>query len=228
MSTMKKLQFLSIILFLLFFFVCNSDNPTNPSGNNLIMPLSVGNHWTYIDSTFYDNIPKSDTSKTGIIGEMTIQHNNETHNVYFFNNYNKETGEPDISNWLIKNEKNGIWEYGIMTSKDTLIVPNLAIKYPVSIGDTWKRYVYSIGYYIEEDNQVIDTLDVKCISANEELKTFSGIYNCYVYHYCTPTASSADIYLYFSENIGQVGMIIKGKENGKITFKRLLLSYQLK
>ena len=130
---MIKVQFLSIILFLLFFLVCNSDNPTSPSDDSLIMPISVGNHWTYIDSIFYDNIPKSDTSKTGIIGEMTIQHNNETHNVYFFNNYNKETGEPDISNWLIKNEKNGIWEYGIMTSKDTLIASNLAIKYPVSI-----------------------------------------------------------------------------------------------
>jgi len=91
---------------------------TSPPSNN-ILPLAVGNYWTYLP----DITPQTVT--ISITGTITIQ--GETCYKWF--------AQGDQFEWYYKNKSDGCWAYGY--SGPYQYPPDLEYKYPANPHDTW-------------------------------------------------------------------------------------------
>ena len=151
--------------------------------SNVIVPLTVGNYWEYIDSTFYnDTLFVVDTSKLGITGELNIEYQGNNYDVFYWNWFNTNTipPQPEPNKWLIRNEADGLWEYGMLINTDTLLLQNLNLKFPANIGDSWPIMAY---FVTDTSISVGDTLTMECLDTDKEYTTPSGNFQCYVYQY---------------------------------------------
>jgi hypothetical protein len=151
--------------------------------NNVIVPLTVGNHWEFVDSTFNnDALLVVDTSKFGITDKQIIEYEGNNYEVYYWTWYNMYTNppEPQTKKWLVRNEQDGFWQYGLLNDADTLLLQNLFLKFPSSIGDSWPVFAYVTT---DTSINVGDTLLMECADNNSEYITPIGTFQCYVYHY---------------------------------------------
>ncbi len=232
----RKVCFASclVVLFALLLAACQKNtNPLDSTSNAAatIMPLVVGNQWTYIDSSFSSTgtLLLRDSSKLAITGTTTIQYGGASTQVYHWNWLNVRTGVADDWRWLTRVESDGRYMFGGMSSKGTFVlVKTLSEKFPVSVGESWQRY--NIVARTDSTFRVQDTLLVRCTALDEPFNTLVGTLKCVVYYYqqrpVTSTAYPRDTWLYYAPNIGYVGLI--GRENGVLVFKKTLISYQLK
>ncbi|UCE05538.1 MAG: hypothetical protein JSW07_18315 [bacterium] len=252
----KQLTFIfRCILVFMLIVSCQSEKrkktPLNPPSEikpteNVICPLAVGNYWTYIDSSigFYDY--QADTSKLEITGKTTISFDNQVIEVFFWNWINLKTKIPEDWKWLNRNEDDGLWTYGILSSTDTLLVKNLDIKYPIELSESWKSVL------IYDSFKVSDTLTITCIGIEEPFKTPLGIFYCYVYYYKMPYPLQRswhkfglpqkqfrliiekmdsrlikdEFYLFLDPQVGYVGMV--EIVNGVLVWKKVLLDYSVR
>ena len=245
---MKSIK-ICILSFFMVSISCNIDRSIVPRNIDSISPMSVGNSWTYVDSTFRDSTIEIDTVKFGICGTINLTNNTEKKDYFIWSQYNMETNNPEDIKWIRQNESDGLWTYGVFSNNDTLLISHLKIKYPVTIGDKWDSYLYLIGRTI----QIIDTFYVECVAKNVEFKTLNKTYSCIVYkpnyddsfkkniakvlleNQNTTTFLNMDIeqidnldngrYHYYSKGVGLVGIV--GTYDNEIKFKRFLLSKNL-
>ena len=236
-------------LFFIFIFIALITSQLMFGQSDVIVPLAVGNYWEYIDSTFYnDTLSVVDTSKLGITGEVNIEYQGNNYDVFYWNWFNTNTipPQPEPNKWLIRNEADGLWEYGMLNDTDTLLLQNLNLKFPANIGDSWPIMVYIVR---DTSISVGDTLTMKCLDTDEEYITPSGIFQCYVYQYQlgflkSPEANyilpfeeteivhnsqnvkpdTFSVLLYFAPNVGYVG---KEGNLGNFKTKSYLSSYYL-
>ena len=173
-----------IFVFILsLMFVSALISPSVFGQNDVIVPLAVGNYWEYIDSTFFnDTLFVVDTAKLGITGKINIEYQGNNYDVFYWNwfNTNINPPQPEPTKWLIRNQADGLWEYGMLNDTDTLLLQNLSLKFPVNIGDTWPIMAYSIT---DTNISVSDTLTMECLDIDKEYITPSGTFQCYVYKY---------------------------------------------
>lgn len=205
---MFNLYFMIISIFILG---CNkNDNPVNPDENNIgvIMPLTVGNQWTYIDSTFDENgfLTSVDSSKLGITGKTNIIYNGQSLEVFYWNWIDPDNNQPDDGKWLCRNETEGLYFYGgRFLDSNFVLGKTLSRKYPVNIGDTWEEINYTYST-VDSSFRIADTSLITCISVNEKFNTIIGEFECYVYNYQRTFGNeNDDIYLYFAKDVGFVG-----------------------
>ncbi len=246
------IQYLFLILLIMY---CQDEKqhktPLNPPTEikpikKVICPLAVGNYWTYIDSSigFYNY--QADTSKLEITGKTNINFGNQVIEVFFWNWINLKTKIPEDWKWLNRNEDNGLWTYGILSSTDTLLLKNLDIKYPIELNESWKSVL------IYDNYKVSDTLTITCIDTEEPFKTPLGIFYCYVYYYRMPHPLQRswhkyglpqkqfrsiiekidsrlikdEFYLFLVPQVGYVGMV--EIVNGVLVWKKVLLDYSVR
>ncbi len=184
----------------------DTSGPTKPE--DAIVPLSVGNYWAYVDTVFDSGVvTQVDSYKVGVTGTTTITHSDRIYEVFLVKPFDMETDQPNDYASLRRNESDGLWSFGTMSSMHTRIVRSLLVKYPVSVGDTW-QHAY------------IETSRVECVAVNEEYETPAGTFKCHVYKFQTP---HYDIYSYYVPTIGAVAHI--AKQNGEILFKQSLFRY---
>jgi hypothetical protein len=174
-------RFFTLVFRVLFFIVilCHSLF----GQNDVILPLNVGNYWEFIDSTFSgDTLLVVDTSKVEITGKTFIEYQNNSYEVYFWSWYDQYTNPPvpSAQKWLIRNESDGLWEYGMLSDTDTLLLQNRHLKFPANVGDSWNIFAYLI---MDSTIQVSDTLVMECIATDQAFNTPIGTFQCYVYQY---------------------------------------------
>ncbi len=156
--------FLLIVVFLSPIFISGQES--------VIQPLSVGSYWTFVDSFYQDNTLYVDTSKVEVTGDTIISYQNNYLNVFFWQ------WEGDDEKWLLRNQDDGLWCYGFSRHNSTTIDPELALKFPASVGDTW--YSWSLlGDSIE------------CVDTDTLVNTPAGSFISYVY---SPKVSSKEIF----------------------------------
>jgi hypothetical protein len=211
-----------------------TNNPitSNPSENEVLLPLSSGNSWFYVTYTYMGDsvIPGlTDSNRTTIIGQTIVYHNGQQYDVSiaaFF--YPSNAAQPVDSKWLYWNGNDGLYILGGLASKDTLIDKLLYLKYPVARGDTWiaPHLTYDL---ILNRFFVDDTLSYNCVSTDEELVTPAGTFQCYVYHHRIRPEEDVleywDYYEYYALGIGKVGTIIRSSLDGSMKSKSLLYLY---
>ena len=228
----------------------DSDRSTTPVKKS-ICPLAVGNYWLFIDSSFTDTIPTVDTSKVGISESISFKFNNLDYNVFCWNWYTLPGNTPRDYKWLYVNDSSGLWNIGCISASDTLLKTSLKLKYPITVnGDNSWAY-YKIEHNSTDNNFILsDSLAMTCKSTNAMYSTPAGTFSCYMYHYernmyratrhgginedkfideeknnYRGEQTPADIYLYYAPDIGYVGY--ERKERGTVTFKKVLLKYNI-
>ena len=134
MNRHAPFRFIIFILFLAVIFVgCNNDS--NPP---VIMPLKIGNQWTYENTLFATNIYPimRDTLITKIVGD-TI--------------YQNEEWFKTSDNWYYSNRSNGAF-LTFLPYK-----PSLIAKYPCFVGDTFYCEGYNTFKKVISTNGVVAT-----------------------------------------------------------------------
>lgn len=224
---MRTIQLFVLIISALLLLSCENDNGPSSSGQFKIadydaglVPLAVGNRWTYIDSSFSNGQVSTFNTVLGISGTSNIQYQSQPYTVYHWNWLNPVTLEPGKIAWLMANGPEGVYDFGGRTAQgDTVMAKNLYVKFPARLGETWKRVeILNAGSYII----LGDTLVVTVVSTNEVLDTPAGKIRCYVY---SSQRGSLNVLEYYSVNMGYVALI--QMFNGTITFKKVLSSYQI-
>ncbi len=151
-------------LFLIFTLIsCSDDDKTTApeTKTDVILPLSVGNSWTYsrieqIDSDSYSSTVELAVSKDTTIGGVKY---------FLFGEKDGKAGQE--CTWTV-NKTDGF--YGMY--KDTTV---MMIKFPVKAGDEFKYGGYDGSYKVASIDTVITTKagTFKCIKYIRESKTSS-------------------------------------------------------
>jgi hypothetical protein len=222
-------------------FACAKKEEPLPAASTGLVPLKVGNSWTYIDSTFNSNgFGSSDTSLLKITGSKTITWQGKPYLVFLWTWVNPIF--PQYS-FFAGNESDGLYFFGGTNGHtDYVIAKSLFGKFPVTEGESW---MYErIGYGLHDSSfYVDDTLPVQCISVGFPFKTAAGTVSSFVYRetdtgpvmlsplrtglagFTDATGSTMQTHNYFNPAIGFVGMV--KTFNGELRFRKTLLSYHL-
>jgi hypothetical protein len=190
---------------------------TTPSG--IILPLAVGNYWTYFSDLTSQTVTVNITGTIPILGETC----------YIWH------AEGDQVDWYYKNKEDGCWAYGY--SGLSQYPPDLVYKYPSNLGDKWVTNWIAVPYSTTMD----------CASTNTTYETYSACYKYHFYlplgkkglfsKYISPEVekkayeiissgtSGYDIYQYFVPGIGMVGW--ETYFDGTLLYKVHLTDYHL-
>ena len=221
-----KILNLFFLLGFVVFLGCNKDNnPINENDNtiNTIIPLKVGNSWTFVDSTFTENgdFANADTTQLKIIGKTNINYLGQNVEAYYWNWTDMSSGQPTEMSALCANDNYGLKFYGGRYLDSNIVLGNLLfLKFPTTVGESWNNP--ELSFRSDSLFYIADTNIVSCIFVDEKLKVAQETISCYVYKYYN---ERGDNYLYFAKNIGYIGCIIKA--NGVVRYKKLLLYRQL-
>lgn len=143
----------------------------------VVMPVLDSSWWSYNDSAL-----SSDSVLTSIlkVGDsiFTISIDSlTTKDVYTLSWSNLD--EYNI-NYLIGNEPDGQYQYGIMTPQDTIIKPQLQHMYPCSLGASWP---FTLIKYNVTDSLLFEdtTVTMTCTNTAAYIKVPAGAFKCYEY-----------------------------------------------
>lgn len=194
---------------------CSSDSSTdineNGSNNGVILPLSVGNKWTY-ELKYYTNNKLDSMNFLTYFIDSTYIFNNE---IWYSLRANLYKGIMPL-----KNKHDGLYIYD---PQDT-VKPILWLKYPASIGDKWE-----IPTKGDTDSTIYEVESI-----DSSIASNIGIHICYIYSvrytwYSNHTTTSTH---YYEPNLGLIKEEIIDIDHGnndrthKTVFE--LLSYELK
>lgn len=129
--------------------------------NNVIMPLNVGQYWEYVNPAY-----PQDTMRLEISGDSTILYQNNSYQVYFWHWQGTDV------KWLMRNQTDGLWAFGYVEPGNSLIDPELLLKYPATPGDTWQNRWSLVG----------TPVTVTCLVTDSTIQTPAGTFSCYGYH----------------------------------------------
>lgn len=224
---MKLFIYLISILSVLLLGCDSDNNPTTSEflQNGVIVPLKVGNYWSYIDSSFTENgiLEKVDSSTLSITGYSDVSYKGSNLQVFHWTWIFE--GQSSNFSWLFRNETDGLYSYGTRSLDSNYIYDkSLLFKYPVKVNDSWQN----IEHYSSPGDTIYysDTIAYTCISINEKFITPGGVFSCIVYNSKrNNNYDFYDSYIYFAKNIGYLGLLTK--KNGIVTFKKVLSSYNL-
>lgn len=226
-------------LVLLFIRCDNSVKPEPPNDEEIslgILPLKVGNWWTYRDydlkpdGSINELIPYTEFNYL-IKSSHSITVDNENYVVFgrawkYTDNENYSTSE-----WLFRNFNNGLYAMGGKMPTDSIFTKLLKYKYPVQKGEAWKSQNLVYDLY-DKKYLILDTVTYTCIDKNVLFETPIGNFSCTVYYHREDldddVSEKADIYEYYSKDVGLIGTITYGyfefDQKSIPKFKRILVS----
>lgn len=229
-----------VILFFLISIVTSCDEQTDSTVSGVIMPLKVGNYWTFVDSSFDDAglFIEADTSTLSITGKKTIEYGGTSYEVFL---WTWVTYGSDHS-WLAANSAGGLYIFGGTSAKgDFILTKSLSIKYPAEIGDEWAEY--NVSYSSMDSSFFIsDTTVTTCSSLDAAFASPIGNLSCYTYEYSEDFGVSkvfsgfrgthaglmkgnaiTTVTLFYIPDIGYVGLT--DETGGVITHKKTIIEY---
>ncbi len=212
-----------IILFLLIVvmqFGCkNNQSPTTsitpPIQSAPFMPLTIGNHWEYVDSIFYspDTITVIRFS-WAIVGTQKILSGVDSIEASIL----RITRDDTISyNYFYKNNLEGLTQYSSaeLESPGHYGVRTLLLKFPMTQGDAWVANRGDVSEHL------------CCPSSDTLVATRFGIFHSFVVRSGPGSPWYADEY--YKEGLGLIGGYAQTKIGNEIIVqKKTLLSYELK
>lgn len=203
--------------------------PTDPSATERLVPLSVGNRWSYL---IYDaGFPgPPDTIEQVITRRINLDNGRSV-----FGRVTSAATRSDSqvagTTWLYRNSDDGLHSCGGIVGSDTLLLDFLYLKYPVKAGDSWQvpvlAYDYSKGRFLSSDS----ASDYTCSGTSEEFPTPIGSYRCLVFHWKEkPEEDVQDYwehYAYFTPGIGMIGEVVKSSLTDSVIYRVVIMGYEL-
>jgi hypothetical protein len=192
---MKVSRFM-LVLALSGLYSCG-DNDSEVEKQYPLYPLSIGNSWTY-EQTTYTDPPQTNTNTATVNYYLTIDGQKG------FSSQEYVGGEP-IS--LINNDEEGnCIEY--LFNKDKLVHKTILFKKNVNKGDKW---VYKAAVYTDYDYSQYEIRDMEktCIASDSLIETPKGSFKCIVFSHnpggYDEQGNPQDIMIHFlSTNVGLV------------------------
>jgi hypothetical protein len=201
---------------------------------NPIVPMAVGNRWTYVDSTFATGtgqLQSVDSSRVEITGREDIRYQGVVCEAYDWTWTNPANGSPDDFSFVVGTAPNGIYEYGGRSSSG-LFMPGrlLELRYPVYLNDSWTAH--EILHYASR-GFVDTTYTYQCSAPDTLLRTPAGMLRCveylytYFFFYSNDPLHShrSELFIYYRPGVGYVGFV--QKLDGVVTASKRLRSYRL-
>ncbi|NUN09757.1 MAG: hypothetical protein HUU54_11325 [Ignavibacteriaceae bacterium] len=215
---LNYLAFLVLLSLLLISGCKDDDNPVNNSTPSVIMPLKIGNYWSYIDSTFNSDgsFQRVDSSKLGITGSSMLTYKGTNTEFFHWMWVNIANNTPTHYKWLAKICDDGLSFYGGISAKGTyLFDKSINAKYPVTKNESWLHYNYS--YFNDSTFRQTDSVMYTCVATDSLIITGIGALKSVVYRY---GSGSLWTYLCYSPDIGYVAYF--RYSNNILIFKKTL------
>ncbi|MDR2040580.1 MAG: InlB B-repeat-containing protein [Bacteroidales bacterium] len=188
-----------------------------------LLPLSIGNSWSYENTSYNGGVPKTITTNENIQNSYVI----DGITGFSFSEY--KSGQP-IS--LFENDENGnLVEY--LFNNDKFVHSTILYKKDVKKGDNW---TYKSAVYTNDDfsKYKIEEWVITCITSDTIISTPKGNYHCIGFSYHPggeqrngdPNHTMID---FLSENIGKVKLLHYEHDNGRswLFRERVLIDFQL-
>ena len=201
----------------------DEDSPVEITpGKQAILPLKVGNTWTYVDSVYLSGSqPGAYNSTMTVTGQTTVTIDTTHYDVFELMMFDSLYMESTVL--YMQNDALGLWNYGVACLTDTLMAPIFYAQYPVSIGSRFGKIflICALG-----NPTGMGPGEVVCTHTDTLYTTPAGTFSCIRYHeyYDMPVFGVFDIYLYMAPGVGIVGQEMY-TDNGDM--KKRLSSYTL-
>lgn len=216
---MKIVKYILLAIISWSFSACSDsdNNSVKPINTNLIMPLAVGNFWSYSDTLFlYGSVS---SSKLSIVGQKTIEYQGESQSVYLWT-WDASIDSSLREDWYYNNESDGLYCYGCKANGVDTLFKTIYSKFPADVGSEYlSSAVYFGGKYFISENR-----NIKIVSINKKVATILGDFICYDYQYKDAYLNVID--LYYSKGVGYVGSETRDL-NGNLTHSLKLTNYKL-
>lgn len=201
-------------------------DPTTLTDSGDIWPLTPGNDWLYkIDQPTW----VQDTVKMEITGSILVSFQGENYTAMKMTVHSITQSRPEFQ-WLYWNGPDGVYSMGGISPTDTFIVKELQLKYPVSVGDTWR--CQSVAYSSDRGKFYInDTLKYSLIAKDVSVITPSGTFKCFQYQFSKRPADDIvaiwDYNFYYTPGIGQIAEESISHTDHTTKDKYVLITHQL-
>ncbi len=236
---MKPVTLLALGLLALSLAGCDSGGPPPPeprcvgplvpSSDEPLVPLTVGNTWTY-QSTYYQiPTPRTDTFRAQVTAETRVCYEGKVYQAAVWSWLDPATERPTFPQWLRWNGPRGYYTLGGIFEADTFKTRFLERKYPAEAGMEYDvpRFVY---HKARQQFRFIDTLTHRVDSTRAEFTTPAGTFASYVFHHKRRPAPDVGGFWhyksYYAPSVGPVGLIVK-EDDGDLVSRRILLEYQI-
>lgn len=193
------------------------------------MPLAVGNWWEYEVRFPQRQDAEPDTLVDRINLKTEIKYENRLYTV-FGRNVDMDFGSLPDFNWLVRNGRCGLYNMGGIAETDTMIINELAMKFPGETGENWQmpRVAFSrtdFEFYISE------TVVVTLVESDVEVETPAGTFNAWVYHFEVDQGddvlANAQIFQFFSPGTGLIKQEDRFESTNELRSEMILTNYQV-
>lgn len=236
---MKKFILSLVLLFLL---ACKDDGVVDPPidppiapPQDHIYPMGKGYYWFYQNQLLdYNGNFESvlDTVGFKIVDEVTLEINGSPIKVYNQHFYNHKTYAVSDIAWQYYFTDNAVIKYSGIAPNDTMINPQVNLKFPVKTEDIWNRrdIIYNLHnqWELGKFNH-----ELKCIATDSLFKTHIGEFNCYVFRQkafpqMDDVASLFEYDFFYAKKVGLVGIVLKTVDpyDGEVDFKTKSILYK--
>ena len=200
---------------------CDCD-PCAPSPRpSVIMPLAVGNSWTYLDSVTISGSTHTSYAHISVAAETTLTIQSRDYPAFKVEEVDSLINKEKTTRFL-GNDFDGLWNLGVRCTGNLSPLQFMFAKYPATVGDTWTsvyaRCVMGSGGVLGPG--VAESKDTDLVYVAP-----AGAFTCYTIHEHYETAGEYDIYWYFAPKVGMVAMEFY---SSSLTLKRRLVSYSLR
>ena len=183
-----------------------------------ILPLAVGNSWSYVDSAYYrdaDGATDSivvDSAFQGITGTRTVTLAAGPSTVYLSNALDRVTRRPvGLTTWL-QDRADGNHTVGIEQGDASFTRETLHVKHPAAAGERYPTHF--LEFRIEDDALVplVDTVEIEVVDVHRTCAVPAGTFACVQYRGWRP-GGVLHATGYYAPGVGFLGSEIVRTEN---------------
>jgi hypothetical protein len=199
----------------------DEDSPLLPAHKPVIMPLEVGNVWHYAD-TVMGPTSLVFTSNLAVTGDTVVEYETFEFDVFIVEHH--DTYNDITSMYLMRNEENGLWQYGTGCDMDTTYYRQMNAAYPSDLTEEW-----IMGYYYCDPNGYgtgFPPGPARCLSVDSLISTLAGDFECCVYrsHHNMPIFGEVEIFYFYAPD---VGLVVREITSDMMYWKASLVSFDL-
>ena len=183
-----------------FVFLVSCDSATEPVEieSQLLMPLKVGNEWTYTDTNFEDSKVTVEDFRYLVTRLEDVNIGYKQYKAFVLTGHNSKN-EQVVQEFFTCNSI-GLYTYGSENDPFNLLYRDLLLKYPVSVNERWNTYYH---YFTPTTHRFShDTCIVECLSIKEQITVPAGTFKCVKYQYTLNTGAKA--IENWSESVGMI------------------------
>jgi hypothetical protein len=215
------MRYVGPLLILLLIAGCSKKGTDSDISGEQILPLSVGNSWSYTELPAAGFSGDTNNYTLSVIKDtlMALTIESSTDIGHWF----RVTGHAGLAPTFYANRSSGYWlTFFYSDGATTQIVTSLMAKYPASVGDSYSRI-----YPPPLQN---GSAEVEVISTGTQVTVPAGTFSCYVYRVYLPATNRLSFDSYYALGVGLVKMSFYGltPADSSVTRETRLSSYNVK